>query len=78
MGQVLIRNLDDAVIDALRRRAAARGASLEDEARRAITASVGLTRADVLARLDEARGLIGEIDGPSVVEDLRRDRGRDL
>jgi plasmid stability protein len=77
MGQILIRNLDDAVLDALRRRAAEHGASLEEEARRAIAASVGLVKADALARLDEVRTRIGRLDGPSLVEDLRRDRDRD-
>ena len=77
MGQILIRNLDDAVIDALRRRAAARGASLEDEARRSIAASVGMGREEAVARLDEVRGRIGRPPGPSTLDDLRHDRARD-
>jgi plasmid stability protein len=77
MGQILIRNLDDAVLDALRRRAAEHGASLEEEARRAIAASVGLGREDALARLDEVRGRIGRLAGPSILDDLRHDRDRD-
>jgi hypothetical protein len=41
MAQILIRNIDDAVIEALRRRAAARGTSVEEEARRILTRKNG-------------------------------------
>ncbi len=77
MGRILIRNVDDAVLEALRRRAAGHGASLEEEARRALAASVGLSRQEALGRLDAVRARIGRIDGPSIVEDLRADRARD-
>ena len=77
MGQILIRNLDDAVVHALRRRAAERGSSVEEEARQALAASVGLTRAEAIARLDEVRRRIGRLPGPSSLEDLRADRQRD-
>lgn len=77
MGQILIRNLDDAVLQALKERAASTGASLEEEARRALAASVGLTRAEAIARIDAVRARIGAISGPSIVEDLRADRARD-
>lgn len=76
MAQILIRNLDDAVVEALRRRAAERGGSLEDEARRALSASAGLDRAAALQRLDAVRARLGAPSGASIVEDLRRDRGR--
>jgi plasmid stability protein len=78
MGQILIRNLDDAVLDALRKRAQLRGASLEEEARGALTASVGLTREEALSRIDRIRAKIGTISGESVVEELRKDRRRDV
>jgi plasmid stability protein len=78
MGQILIRNLDDAVLDALRRRAAGNGASLEEEARRALASSVGLTRDAALARLDAVRERIGAVSGPSSLDDLHADRSRDL
>ncbi|MBT9444110.1 MAG: hypothetical protein IV086_00265 [Hyphomonadaceae bacterium] len=77
MGQILIRNLDDAVLDALRLRAARDGSSLEEAARRALAASVGLARTDAIARLDSVRERIGKTTGPSIVEDLRADRNRD-
>jgi len=77
MGQILIRNIDDAVLKALKERAASNGGSLEEEARRALTASVGLTRSEALQRLDAVRARIGPITGPSSVDDLRADRARD-
>jgi plasmid stability protein len=77
MGQILIRNLDDAVLDALRRRAASTGSSLEEEARRALAASVGLSRQEALARLDAVRSKIVVGSGPDSLEDLRADRRRD-
>lgn len=77
MAQILIRNLDEAVIAALRQRAAEAGTSLEEEARRALASSAGLSRDAALARLDAVRERIGRIEGPSSLEDLRRDRARD-
>ena len=74
---MLIRNLDDAVIDALRRRAGEHGRSVEEEARRALASSVGLSREAAIARLDAVRMRIGRLDGPSILDDLRRDRARD-
>jgi antitoxin FitA len=77
MAQIVIRNLDDAVLAALRRRAAAAGTSTEEQARRALAKAVGLDRAAALQRLDEIRRQIGRPEGRPVVDDLRRDRGRD-
>jgi plasmid stability protein len=77
MGQILIRNLDDAIIQALRRRAAACGTSTEEQARRALASAVGLDRAAAVKRLDDIRRKIGRLEGFSTLEQLRRDRDRD-
>lgn len=77
MGQILIRNLDDAVLTALRERAAVGGVSLEEETRRALTDSVNLSRTTALAALDAIRAKIGRLAGPTSLEDLRADRARD-
>ena len=77
MGRILVRNLDDAVIEALRRRAAVAGTSTEEEARRALAAAVGLDREAAAQRLAEVRRRIGRLEGPSILDDLRRDRARD-
>ena len=77
MRQIVIRNIDTAVIEALRRRAAACGTSIEEQARRALTKAVGLDRAAAARRLAEIRRIIGRLEGPSTLDDLRRDRNRD-
>ena len=77
MGQIVIRKIDAAVIEALRRRAAACGTSMEEQARRALTKAVGLDREAAARRLTEIRHKIGRLEGPSIVDDLHRDRGRD-
>jgi plasmid stability protein len=77
MAQILIRNLDSAVLDALRRRASICGTSTEEQARRALTEAVGLDRAEIVRRFREFRQKIGPRGGPSTLEDLRRDRDRD-
>jgi len=48
MGQVLIRNLDDAVVQALKARASARGLSLEAELRDLLTRIAGYPRAELV------------------------------
>jgi plasmid stability protein len=77
MGQILVRNLDDAVIAELRRLAAAAGTSTEEQARRALARAVGLDREAALKRLDEIRLRIGRLEGFSSLEELRKDRERD-
>ena len=62
MAQILIRNIDGAVISALRQRAALSGTSMEEQARRALAKAVGLDREAALRRLD----------------DIKRDRRRDM
>lgn len=77
MGQILIRNLDDAVLEALRGRAREHGFSVEEEARRALAAAVGVSREEALRRIDAIRTRIGRLPGPTSLEILRQDRMRD-
>jgi len=77
MGQIVIRGIDDAVLAALRKRDAASGTSMEEQARRALAKAVGLDRETALRRLDEIRRQIGRLEGESILDDLRRDRRRD-
>lgn len=78
MGQILIRNLDDAVLAALKRRARDHQTSAEEEARRALAVSVGqMSKEEWLAKADAFRKRIGPLPGPSSLEDLRADRHRD-
>lgn len=77
MAQIVICNLGDAVLAALRERAALSGISMEEQARRALAKAVGLDREAAVRRLDEVRRQIGHLDGISIVDDLRRDRRHD-
>lgn len=77
MGQILIRNVDDAVLADLKQRAATNATSTEEEARRALAASVKPGRAAIIARFEAIRARIGPSPGPTIVEDLRADRARD-
>jgi plasmid stability protein len=77
MKQIVIRNIDAAVIEALRRRAAACGTSTEEQARRALAQAVGLDREAAARRFAEIRRIIGRLKGSSTLDDLRRDRDRD-
>jgi antitoxin FitA len=77
MAQLLIRNLDQAVVNALRVRATQSGHSLEEEGRQVLTAGSGVGREAALAKLDSFREMIGRLPGPSTIEDLRADRDRE-
>jgi plasmid stability protein len=77
MGQLLIPDLDDTMMEVLRQRALAHGLSIEDEARRILAAAVSLAREEALAGLDASRQTIGRLDGASALNDLRLDRARD-
>jgi plasmid stability protein len=77
MGQIVIRNIDAAVVEALRRRAAVCGTSMEEQARRALTKAMGMDREAAARRFTEIRRLVGSLEGPSILDDLRHDHGRD-
>lgn len=77
MGQIMINDLDDTVLEALRRRAAACGTSIEEEAHRVLASALGLDRLAAVQQLDMIRRKIGRLDEISSGELLRRDRDRD-
>lgn len=75
MAQITIRNLDDAVMQALKERAVLLGVSTEEAARRCLAASVGLDRETALARLREVRAKVRVLpDEESAVDIVRRMR----
>jgi plasmid stability protein len=75
VGQVLIRNVDDEVLAALRRRAAARGVSLEAELRDVLVRSAGHPRGDLAAEFAKVRVMTPK-GRRRLAEDLVRE-GRD-
>ena len=75
MAQVLIRNVDDEVVAALRARASARGRSLEAELRDLLARAATHPRADLAAEFAQVREMTPA--GPRrLAEDLIRE-GRD-
>jgi plasmid stability protein len=65
MGQVLVRNLDDRVIDSLKTRAALKGCSLEQELRDVLTAAAPLTPEEKVAIARRIRAMsppLGDLD----------------
>ncbi len=55
MGQVIIRNLDDEVIERLKAKAAAQNQSVEQALRDIVSTAVKPTRAEVLQEMDRIR-----------------------
>ena len=74
MGQVIVRQLDDAVIEEHRRMARARGVSLEQQLREVLSAAARPSRADALARADALRARTTPGEFPSAAELVREDR----
>jgi plasmid stability protein len=72
IGQVLIRNIDDVVLAALRERGASRGLSLEAELREVLTRTAGYPRTDLAAEFAAVRAMTP--DKPHrLAEDLVRE-----
>lgn len=78
---MIIRNIDDAVLQALRSRAAAAGRSVEEEARRALALAVGADREAARARLASVRATFAshrDRDAADLVREMRDERTRRL
>ena len=75
MGQVLVRNLDDRVIESLRIKAELKGCSLEQELRDVLTNDAPLTREEKIALFRKLRAMtppLGDVDVRAAIR-----RGRD-
>lgn len=57
MGQVVIRNLDDSVLECLKARAAAQRKSLEQSLRELLTEAAKPSRTELLAEVDRIRAM---------------------
>jgi plasmid stability protein len=75
MGSVVIRNLDDAIIDSFKTKAELHGRSLEAELRDALARTAPLTPEEKLALSDRLRALSPGWNGDST-DLLREDRDR--
>ena len=75
MAQVLIRNLDDQVVTALRRKAELHGHSLEQELRLTLTAASRLSPEERVAPARRIRGLTPtDVEQSDSTELIRQDR----
>ena len=73
MGQLLVRNVDDQVVEELKKRARRKNISLEQMLRDILVATVQPSRAEVIAEIDALRKRIGPISGDSTAL-IREDR----
>ena len=78
MAQVLVRNLDDAAVERLKARAAAKQRSLEAELREILEEAAKPSKAEALAAMDaiRARTRPPGPDEPTAAEMVREDRDR--
>jgi antitoxin FitA len=78
MGQVVIRNLDDRVLERLKVRAAAQHKSLEQSLRELLTAAAQPDRAGLLIELDRIRAITPphepDASYPTAEQLIREDR----
>jgi plasmid stability protein len=74
MAQVVIRNIDDEVVECLKARAAAEKKSLEQKLRDVLTEAARPSRAEVLAEVDRIRAMTPpRPPGAPLAEDLIRE-----
>jgi plasmid stability protein len=73
MGQIIVRNLDDAVIERLKEKAKRDKTSLEQTVREALTEAARPSRAEIIEEARRIRERIGKVSGHST-EPIRRDR----
>ena len=71
--QVIVRKLDSAVVDALKRKAQRKGYSLEQELRKILTRAAGPERRDLIAEADRIRAMTAGPLEDSVIL-IRQDR----
>jgi plasmid stability protein len=76
MAQVLIRDLDQEVLDRLKQRAERSGRSLEAELRSILRQASGLDKEQVLAELEKIRALYAGRTFSDSAELIREDRDR--
>lgn len=78
MGQVVIRNIDDDVLERLKQRAAAQHKSLEQSLRDVLAEAAKPSRAELLAELDRIRAMTPprkpDVRYPTAEELIREDR----
>ena len=72
MAQVLVRDLDDDIVTTLKRRAKARGTSLQEIAREALTVAARPSREEALSEIDRIRSSVRSDVAFDSLAELRR------
>jgi plasmid stability protein len=73
MVDILVRNVDEETARRLKEKAKAKGASLNETAREALTAYAKPSKEEAWAEIDRIRARIGKVSGDSTA-DIREDR----
>jgi plasmid stability protein len=75
---ILVRNVDDTTARLLKKKAAAKGTSLNEAARAALDAYVKADKAEAWARVDAIRKKIGKVSGDStqIIREWRDNKER--
>lgn len=76
MAQVIVRNLDEAVVTGLKEKAKLRGRSLEQELRSVLTEAAGLSPAERLAVANRIRAMTPRTATLDSTDIIRADRDR--
>jgi len=74
MGELILRDIDDRIIDGLRRRAARRGRRLEEEVREILATAARPTKEELLAEADRIRAMTPPGPHPLAEDLIREDR----
>ena len=74
MGQVLVRNLDDRVIESLKTKAELKGPSLEEELREVLTNAAPLTPEEKIALFKKLRAMTPPVNDVDVRTAIQRGR----
>jgi antitoxin FitA len=74
VGQVLVRNLDDRVIESLKTKAELKGRSLEQELRDVLTNAAPLTPEEKIAVFKKVRAMMPPVGNVDVRAAIRRGR----
>ena len=74
MPEVIVRDLDDVVIETLKRRAAAKGVSLEQQLREVLTLAARPTKEEMLAQMRRIRAHTRPGHFPLAEDLIREDR----
>lgn len=76
MVDILVRNIDNETARRLKEKAKAKGTSVNETAREALTAYVKPSKEEAWAEIDRIRKKIGKVSGDSTA-DIRADRDND-